>query len=169
MAKLVCSAKAKPNKYYRVAPPQYASFLKDKPIRDIPGIGSKTLRSLADLGISKESVCAHFWDIPLKVLKKRLGNNKGQVLFDISRGVDTSKWTPVMKPQEAFSVQASFGVRTNSEQDVKDLLRTQVKMVRWNGSIWFVFTFRLLFSSIHLLEYLAYPQYLSILHYYVNT
>ena len=84
----VGSAKAKPNGVLWIVPGREASFLAPLDVRDIPGVGKVTEKSLHEMGIHKVGDLARFDD---SVLGEKLGK-WGLALAGKSRGEDAGGW-----------------------------------------------------------------------------
>lgn len=74
----------KPDGLFMVNPGEEEEFLDKLPLKDLWGIGGKTLSRLAELNISTVRGLRQF---PLAILKSMLGDGLGAFLYDAVRGV----------------------------------------------------------------------------------
>ena len=84
----VGSAKAKPNGIFWVVPGSEASFLAPLDVRDIPGVGKVTEKTLQEMGIHQVRDLTRFSD---SFLEQKLGK-WGLALAGKSRGEDAGGW-----------------------------------------------------------------------------
>src|SRR5438045_8325702 len=84
----ISSDQAKPNGVLWIVPGREASFLAPLDVRDIPGVGKVTEKSLHEMGIHKVGDLARFDD---SVLGEKLGK-RGLALAGKSRGEDAGGW-----------------------------------------------------------------------------
>jgi DNA polymerase-4 len=84
----VGSAKAKPNGIFWVVPGSEASFLAPLDVRDIPGVGKVTEKTLHEMGIHQVRDLTRFSD---SFLEQKLGK-WGLALAGKSRGEDAGGW-----------------------------------------------------------------------------
>ena len=113
----VASDLSKPDGLIEVSAGDERSFLAPLPIAKLPGIGTKTERTLKSLGITtigKLSVT------PLSVLKSRFGAS-GDMLHRFSNGIDDSRVAPAGEAK-SISRETTFG------QDVDDLSRLEATL-----------------------------------------
>src|SRR5262249_60788389 len=98
----VGSAKAKPNGIFWVVPGSEASFLAPLDVRDIPGVGKVTEKTLHELGIHQVRDLTRFSD---RFLEQKLGK-WGLALAGKSRGEDAGGWfdTPGSRDQAGKAV-----------------------------------------------------------------
>jgi DNA polymerase-4 len=95
-----------------VIPPDHVSAIMEKtPIRDLCGIGKKTEKSLAMLGIR---TCGELGRFPVKILRQKFGII-GDHLHRMGLGLDDS---PVVPPEESDQVK-SVGHSMTLEHDVE--------------------------------------------------
>lgn len=105
----VASEFSKPDGLVKVADGEERAFLEPLPIGKLPGVGEKTGRVLAGLGIKTIGDLAR---MPAGTLKSRLGV-WGEALHRSANGIDDS---PVLPPGEAKSISRE----TTFEEDTRD-------------------------------------------------
>jgi DNA polymerase-4 len=112
-----------------VIPPDCVSVIMEKtPIRDLCGIGKKTEKSLAMLGIR---TCGDLGRFPVKILRQKFGI-VGDHLQRMGLGLDDS---PVVPPSESDQVK-SVGHSMTLERDVEkreDILRYLLQLAEMVG------------------------------------
>lgn len=94
----VASDLEKPRGMVVVPPGQEARFLAPLPVRRLPGVGPAAQQALAALGIS---TAGQLVQVPLEVLRRRLGERAARSLQERAQGVDRS---PVVSPDRPKSI-----------------------------------------------------------------
>lgn len=106
----IASEEAKPNGTFEVLPAEVLSFMADKPVRAMPGIGPKSAAALAELHIETlGQLAAH----PIGPIRRALGPNIAGWLQLRAQGVDNS---PVVERSKSKSISAE----TTFSEDVSD-------------------------------------------------
>lgn len=89
LAKIASDMK-KPNGLTEVPPDKVLEFLKDLPVRKLPGVGPKTE---AILGRMKLKTCGDLWGVEVRPLYEKLGK-WGKGLYRMARGEDDREVNP---------------------------------------------------------------------------
>ncbi len=127
LAKLA-SEMRKPDGLTVITPERIPAVLETVPIRDLCGIGAKTERQLALLGIGS---CGDLGRFPVEILRKKFGVI-GERLHLMGLGIDE---TPVVPAEDAEEVK-SVGHSMTSERDIaarKDILRYLLQLAEMVG------------------------------------
>ena len=111
LAKLA-SEMQKPDGLTVISEERKAATLEHLPVKDLCGVGSKTVRQLALLGIS---TCGELGRFPLEILRRRFGI-VGAALSRMGRGEDDSPVTPSAADDRVKSVGHSMTL----EEDITD-------------------------------------------------
>lgn len=98
----------KPNGQYTIAPHQAETFIRQLPLKKIPGVGRVTAQKLADKGWYTGG---DIQDQPQSVLIERLGRYGG-ILWQRCQGIDE-------RSVEPSRVRKSVGVETTFSQDIQ--------------------------------------------------
>ncbi len=99
----------KPNGMAVILPSQVEAFLKDLPVRKLPGIGPKTEDWLLKLGFQK---VGDFQKYSLEELRRFFGRH-ADYYFNISRGID-------LRPVQTFHERKSLGAEHTFTKDTSD-------------------------------------------------
>jgi len=117
----------KPDGLYRVYPDQVENFIDQLPLKDLWGVGKKSLERIAELGITSTGQLREF-EQPL--LQSMFGKASGEYLYRIVRGID-----PGMFEQEAkshsISAERTFG------EDTRDPLQIDKTLLEISHTIMF--------------------------------
>ena len=97
----------KPNGQYVITPNQVHEFVKDLPLRKIPGVGKVTSQKLADIGLL---TCFDVQQYPKAKLIDAFGKF-GHVLIERAQGIDPRQISP-------HRVRKSVGVETTLAKDI---------------------------------------------------
>jgi len=117
LAKLA-SDMQKPDGLTIIRPGEVASVMERVPIKDLCGIGAKTGKQLANLGIK---TCGDLGRFPVHILKRKFGVT-GERLHLMGLGMDDS---PVVPEEEAEEVK-SVGHSTTLDKDISE--RPEIQM-----------------------------------------
>ena len=128
----IASELQKPDGLFILNAEEIPLFIQTLPIKKIPGVGAKTLKTLENLGIH---CLGDVPRVPLSCLEKSLGKFSRRLL-ELSRGIDESKVIPYSDPK-SISTEETL----EKDSDDKELLRTQLlaqsemvaKRLRQNG------------------------------------
>ncbi|MCM8775489.1 MAG: DNA polymerase IV, partial [Candidatus Omnitrophica bacterium] len=93
----------KPNGLTVIHPKEVQNFLKDLPVRKIPGVGPVTEKALAELRIF---TCGDLADVPANVLQAKFGKT-GLFLAERAQGIDMSEVQPETEPKQ-YSTEETF-------------------------------------------------------------
>ncbi len=113
----VASDLSKPDGLIEVSTGDERSFLAPLPIAKLPGIGTKTERTLKSLGIT---TIGKLSNTPLSVLKSHFGAS-GEMLHRFSNGIDDSRVAPAGEVK-SISRETTFG------QDISDRSRLEATL-----------------------------------------
>ncbi|RAL21530.1 DNA polymerase IV [Lujinxingia litoralis] len=106
----VASEIEKPDGQYVVAPHQVAGFMRELPVKAIPGVGKVTARSIHDMGVK---TCGDLQRVELSELVRRFGK-RGKRLYELARGIDE-------RPVRTERIARSVSVETTYASDLPDL------------------------------------------------
>lgn len=111
IARLATKA-AKPNGQRRILPSQVPGYMNTLSVRDLPGIGWRNAKKLADLNVT---TVPQLRALSIQTLRERFGNKLGTDFHDLSCGADQTKIEP-LRPRKSIGAELSWGVRfLNSE------------------------------------------------------
>jgi len=85
----------KPDGFVVLPAEEVDKFLRDKPVRRLPGVGAKTEARLKELGIS---TIGELSKTPVRHIERNFGPNIGRSLHEHARGVDDSPVVPFYEP-----------------------------------------------------------------------
>lgn len=114
----VCSDENKPDGQCVVAPDQVAEFVRDLPLKKIPGVGKVTLKRLATHGLT---TCAHVREMGETELVRRFGS-LGNLLYKRAQGIDE-------RPLTTHRVRKSLSVERTFPLDIEALTDAQAPLV----------------------------------------
>ena len=106
----LATKKAKPNGIHCMSS-DHISYIRELPVRELPGIGWAMQRQLHE---RKIYTCGDLMNIPVTVLKGIYGEGKGEFLFKLCRGIDSTALVPV-GPRKSIGAEVNWGVRFTSE------------------------------------------------------
>ena len=101
----------KPNGQFAILPEQVAEFMRDLPVRRIPGIGPRAEELLHKRGVD---TCGQLQDIPINELEGWLGISRATELYARCRGEDD-------RPVEPVRIRKSLSVERTYPRDLPDL------------------------------------------------
>jgi DNA polymerase-4 len=107
----------KPRGFSIIGREEAASFLADKPVGIIPGIGASAQARLAKIGVTQ---IAHLRDVPLKALFEALGRDS-QRLSRLAWGEDRRVVTPE-RETKSISAETTFEADLRSFEDLEPIL-----------------------------------------------
>ncbi|CRL04716.1 CLUMA_CG017776, isoform A [Clunio marinus] len=110
---------AKPNGQFSLLGMNVEEFMKDKKIRDLPGVGPNTAYQLTQLKIE---TCDQLQNLPLQTLQQTFGKKFGETLQMMSKGIDDKKLV-FEQVRKSVSVEVNYGIRFNEDQEVHLFLK----------------------------------------------
>ncbi len=113
----IASDLQKPRGFSIIGREEAPTFLADKPVGIIPGIGSSAQARLAKVGVTQ---IAHLRDAPLKSLFEALGRD-AQRLVRLARGEDSRPVTPE-RETKSISAETTFEIDLKSFEDLEPIL-----------------------------------------------
>jgi len=93
----------KPNGIFIVRPHQIEQFLKDLPVKKLPGVGKATQSTLSGMGVTAVSDLLQF---EIRELESRFGRF-GARLYNLARGIDHNEVRPD-RPRKSISSEQTF-------------------------------------------------------------
>jgi len=93
----------KPNGIFVIRPHQIERFLKDLPVKKLPGVGKATQSSLSNMGVTTVSDLQPF---ELREMESRFGRF-GVRLYNLARGIDNNEVRPD-RPVKSISSEQTF-------------------------------------------------------------
>jgi DNA repair protein REV1 len=113
----LATGKAKPNNAYCIDQCEVETFLKDFPIRQLPGVGYSTSSKLEELGIT---TCGPLSSATLSSLREKLGEKTGQTLFEFCRGID--RRVLENKPRMHVGAEINWAIRFENDHQVSKFI-----------------------------------------------
>lgn len=95
----ICSEAKRPDGFFALEEAEVEKFLRDLPVKSLPGAGAKNSRRLGELGIKTIGELAR---TPLGHLERNFGQIVGRGLHEHSRGLDTSPVVPFFEPDSIW-------------------------------------------------------------------
>ncbi|KAK1300739.1 DNA repair protein REV1 [Acorus calamus] len=105
---------AKPNGQCFIPSEKVGDYLKDLPIKALPGIGPAIQEKLKSLDIHN---CGQLRMIPREDLQKDFGPKLGNMLWNSSRGID-NRMVSVVQETKSIGAEVNWGVRFNNSNDI---------------------------------------------------
>ncbi len=112
---------------------EYAEFMKDKSLKLIPGVGKKTQEILLKHNILKVS---DVLKVSLQELRSVLGYNRGEMIYEYSRGIDNRKVSQSSKTH-SISNEGTYSMPLEDEEFIleefsKLLVGTHKRLIKSN-------------------------------------
>lgn len=107
----------KPNGQFVVPPNAVDEFMKELPVKRIPGVGPVTTEKLAGLGIH---TCEQLQKLTLQELQLHFGRF-GENLFQYARGID-ERPVKVSRERKSLSVERTFGQDLKTSEDIEHVI-----------------------------------------------
>ena len=115
----MATKEAKPNGQFSLLAVDIEDYMKNKAIRDLPGVGPNTAYQLTQL---KLETCGQLQNLPLQILQQTFGKKFGETLQQMSRGLDEKKLV-FEQMRKSVSVEVNYGIRFNEDQEVHVFLK----------------------------------------------
>ena len=121
----VATGRAKPDGAFRLnlQTPEGQRVLGSLPLRELPQVGWQTGNLLASR-LGPDATVLQLAQTPPQVLRELLGDKRGEMIWRFARGEDARPWATAGSAPQSVGAQASYGVRTATEQEVVELLRS---------------------------------------------
>jgi nucleotidyltransferase/DNA polymerase involved in DNA repair len=121
----VATGRAKPDGAFRLDPqtPEGQRVLGLLPLRELPQVGWRT-GNLLESRLGPDATVRQLAQTPIQVLRELLGDKRGEMIWRFARGEDTRPWAAAGGAPQSVGAQASYGVRTATEAELIDLLRS---------------------------------------------
>ncbi len=146
VAKLA-STRAKPDGLLVVSPKEVIAFLHPLPVGALWGVGGKTEEVLKRLGLFKVSDIAN---LPLKTLKRALGEAIAEHLYELSWGRD-ERSVETSEPEKSVGNEETFSKDLDQAEDIlREILRLSEKVasrLRQAGLMGRTITLKVRFSN----------------------
>lgn len=107
----------KPNGQFVISPSQVESFIKDLPVKKIPGVGPVTTEKLANLGIE---TCEQLQAFSVPQLQQHFGRF-GENLYEYARGID-HRPVKTQRERKSLSVERTFAQNLSTLEDIEHVL-----------------------------------------------
>ncbi|XP_059172057.1 DNA repair protein REV1-like [Physella acuta] len=114
----LATRKAKPNGQYQVSVTEAKDFIKDQPVRNLPGVGYSMAQKLSKLSVE---TCGQLQAIPVSTLCREFGPKTGQSLHNYSLGQD-NRVIRGDKQRKSVSADVNYGIRFTKESEVLKFL-----------------------------------------------
>ncbi|XP_077969166.1 DNA repair protein REV1-like isoform X2 [Styela clava] len=114
----MATRRAKPDGQFVVTQCEAKEFMKNLPVKDLPGVGRSTASRLQDMGLS---TCGDLQNHPIIDLQKEFGGKTGQKLHDMSCGID-KKEVQIEKERKSVSAEVNYGIRLSGNEEAKTFL-----------------------------------------------
>ncbi len=108
----------KPDGLHRIVRGGEEEFLDKLALKDLWGLGAKTLQRLEELGITSVQGLR---SLPEQLLKATLGKAAGSYLYSVVRGTNPGIYNPTPKSR-SISSELTFGVDTNDRDTIRRAL-----------------------------------------------
>lgn len=115
----MATKQAKPNGQFSLLNADVEAYMKDIPIKDLPGVGPNTSHHLNQL---KLETCGQLQNLPAQILQQTFGKKFGDTLQMMSRGVDEKKLV-FEQVRKSVSVEVNYGIRFNEDHEVQTFLK----------------------------------------------
>ena len=109
----MATRKAKPDGKFHLTEEQAPEFMKQVPVRDLPGVGRKMEAKLRDLGIQ---TCEELQGISLARLKAEFGAKTGLQMSQFARGED-DRALNICQERKSVSAEVNYGIRFETRAD----------------------------------------------------
>lgn len=109
----IATTRAKPDGRFLLPPESAKDFLKDLPVKEIPGVGYKMGKKLADMGVNQ---CADVWAASKDHLQHAFGSKTGHLIWEYAHGRDDRCVTAETKRQ-SIGAEINWGIRFSSMED----------------------------------------------------
>jgi DNA repair protein REV1 len=108
----LATRQAKPNGEYYIERGYEQEFISKQKILDLPGIGLSILDKLKQISSHNTiETCKHIQNLfSLEQLKNILGKKQGQIIYDMSRGIDIRILNKDYRPK-SISIDINYGIR----------------------------------------------------------
>ncbi len=126
LAKLASDAE-KPDGLFQIEAGSEIAFLDRLPLRDLWGIGKKTLARLTELGID---TTAALRDTPLDALREMIGSAGGDFLYKIVRGIDPGIYSQERRTH-SISNEVTF------EEDIREIEQIRMTVLDLSHQVMF--------------------------------
>jgi len=113
-----CSEAKRPDGFFSLEEAQVEKFLRDLPVRSLPGTGARASRRLGELGIRTVGELAR---TPLAHLERNFGQITGRELHEHSKGVDGNPVVPFFEPESIWR-EVTFDEDAQDQYIVKETL-----------------------------------------------
>ena len=124
----IATSKAKPDGVFFIPVESVKEFVSDLSVKEIPGVGYKLTRKLAEMNIHKCSDVLLLSD--KSKLQKAFGSKTGELVWEYAHGKDTREVKPESKRQ-SIGAEINWGIRFSSNQDaVKTLEKLSEEVQR---------------------------------------
>ncbi|XP_015604476.1 DNA repair protein REV1 isoform X2 [Cephus cinctus] len=115
----LATKKAKPDGQFYLEQEMVRSYIGSLNVRDLPGVGMSTTHKLKGMLVQS---CAELRNISLASLQKEFGKKTGEMLHNMSRGVDNSKLN-LEHVRKSVSAEVNYGIRFKNSIDAEDFLK----------------------------------------------
>jgi len=126
LAKLASDA-GKPDGLFEVEPGGEIAFLDRLPLRDLWGLGKKTLARLTELGIDTTTALR---ETPLDTLREMIGSSGGEFLYRIARGIDPGIYSQERRTH-SISNEVTF------EEDIREIEQIRMTVLDLSHQVMF--------------------------------
>ena len=110
----MATRRAKPNGQFMVTYEGANAFLWDTEARDLPGVGSKTMKQLAALGVA---TCGDLYELDREVLQKTCGPKRGEKLWNYARGTCHQE-IESYRMRKNVGLMVNYAIRFEEESEV---------------------------------------------------
>jgi DNA repair protein REV1 len=114
----MATKEAKPNGQFELLSTNIVDYMKDKNVRDLPGVGRSTDHILQQLKLEK---CGQIQEMPLVQLQNHFGKKFGETILMMAKGHDEKKLN-YAQIRKSVSVDVNYGIRFNDYGEVKNFI-----------------------------------------------
>lgn len=115
----MATKEAKPNGQFSLLDADVEDYMKEKKIRELPGVGPNTEYQLNEL---KLETCGQLQKLPLQLLQQTFGKKFGETLQVMSRGLDEKRLC-FEQVRKSVSVEVNYGIRFNEDHETSTFLK----------------------------------------------
>ncbi|QDZ23442.1 DNA polymerase IV [Chloropicon primus] len=109
----IATNQAKPDGTFFIRVETSKEFMKELPVKEIPGVGYKSSKKLAEMGMLH---CSDVWLRSKQILQQAFGSKTGELIWEYSHGRDSRAVKSEAKRQ-TVGAEINWGIRFTSNQD----------------------------------------------------
>jgi DNA repair protein REV1 len=114
----MATRKAKPDGMFRLTLDEAKEFMREVPVRDLPGVGRMTARKLKESGVE---TCEDLQAVAMSDLQKEFGPKTGRTLHSFCKGSDY-RTINLAQERKSVSAEVNYGIRFKTVDDCHNFL-----------------------------------------------